>query len=404
MRRLRFFRWAVAACLAALFGGAASATQHLVGPGDDWSNLAPRLRPGDEVVLMPGHHKPAFFENLRGEPDKPIIIRGVGPEHPGVIVARDHGIKLTRPRFVILQDLEIIGARDNGINIDDGGVEESGDSNPWESVIRLRRINVRRTGPAGNHDGIKLSGLRSVTIEDCRVEGWGGSAIDLVGCHEIHIERCTFKGLLDFTQASGVQIKGGSTNVWISDCRFVEAGKRPVNVGGKTGLEFFRPAVPADATPGSRFEADRVNIERCLFLGGDCAVAFVGSAQVVVRRCTIVKPALWVFRILRENLDPRFGPTQRATIGGNLIVWDAGELQKLINVGPGVDAESFRFEENLWHAEGGDASGVDALPGTISFSQVVDVDPQLDAEHRPRNPAADRFGHVIQRSRNPDDG
>ena len=47
---------------------------------------------------------------------------------------------------------------------------------------------------------------------------------------------------------------------------YEDAGGRAVNIGGSTGLAYFRPA-------GANFEAREITVEDCEFLGGMCAVA-----------------------------------------------------------------------------------------------------------------------------------
>jgi len=380
--------------LAAALAVNAGATQYMVSPNDDWSNFIPRLKPGDEVVLMPGRHIPVFVEGLVGTEQRPIIIRGFKNDFSSYIDAREHGLHLVRPQFVVIQDVRILGATGNGINVDDGGTDrdDNPDAEPWVANIRIRRVEVLRTGPSGNTDGIKLSGLRGARIEDCKIEGWGGSAIDLVGCRDITIERCTFRGLIDYAQASGVQAKGGSQNVRIADCEFHEAGQRAVNAGGSTDLRYFRPAVKDEAAPGSLSEALGIQIERCLFVGGDCAVAFVGSDRVTVQQCTIVRPTFWAFRILQETTDPRFGPSRRGTIGRNLIIWDGSSLKDLFNIGPDTDPASFIFEDNLWWAEGVEEQPELVMPGQMAFPQVTGVDPRLNEKVQPQTPEAANYG------------
>ncbi|MCL4210662.1 MAG: right-handed parallel beta-helix repeat-containing protein [Phycisphaeraceae bacterium] len=368
------------------------ATQHLVSPGDDWSRLAPRLKPGDEIVLMPGRHIAAYFEDLHGASDKPIIIRPLSRDHPVLIGAREQGLHLVRPRHVIIRDIQVVGASGNGINMDDGGIDpdKTPDAQPWPANVRLERVSVLRTGPVGNHDGIKISGLSGVYLIECIVEGWGGSAVDLVGCKDVTIERCEFRGLLDFSQDNGVQAKGGSTDITILECIFRDAGKRAINAGGSTGLRFFRPPVPVDAAPGSRFEAERITIERCLFVGGDCAVAFVGARGVTVHACTVVNPRMWAFRILQETDDSRFGPCQRGVLTSNLVVWNQETIRQPWNIGPGVDAGSFVLESNLWW--GGEGQRRLELPGRVGSDEVTDLNPLLDEKFRPQAPGARGYG------------
>ena len=79
--------------------------------------------------------------------------------------------------------------------------------------VTLESIRVSEIGPRGNYDGIKLSGVQEFVVRGCEVAGWGGQAIDMVGCHQGTIERCLFRGREGFSQTTGVQAKGGSSGV-----------------------------------------------------------------------------------------------------------------------------------------------------------------------------------------------
>lgn len=391
-RRLDQVAWArlVASAAIVVCSSAAAAEDHRVEPGEHWSRLAQAVKPGDQIVLLPGTHRPASFLALRGTEREPITIRGVDAEHPAEIAAEGSGLLLQSPRHLVLQDIVVTGARQNGINIDDqDGSGTIGD--PWEADLTLRRVTVRATGPAGNTDGIKLSGLRRVRLESCVVEGWGGSAIDLVGCHDVVIEGCILRGVKGYEQSSGIQTKGGSSGVTIIGCRFEDAGSRAVNLGGSTGLGYFRPPVPEDAAPGSRFEAERVRVERCVFLGGECAVAIVGARGAEVVACTIVGPRRWPFRLLQETTDPRFGRSEGALVAGCIIVADV--LGTPINIGHGTDPGAFRFEQNIWWAPGITERALDALPGERRGAQHM-LDPLLGDDLLPGNEAAAGFGAV----------
>ncbi len=376
--------------LLGLLTGGAQATQHLVSPGQDWARLIDRVRPGDEIILMPGPHRPASFQGLHGTAEEPIIIRGFSEEHPGLIAAQSFGLHLSRPKHVILQDLIVTGARGNGINIDDQAQNE-GIGEPWVADLLIRRVKVQRTGPAGNTDGIKLSGLRNVRLQHCTIEGWGGSAIDMVGCQDVTIEASIFRGLREHAQSSGVQMKGGSARIRVLSCRFENAGLRAVNLGGSTDLRYFRPPVVIDAPVDSQFEAEDVTVEQSIIIGSDCAVAFVNARRATVRNNTIVNPRMWVFRVLQETRDPRFGPSEGGTIGGNLIVWEAEKLNELVNVGPNTRANAMRYEENIWWSPDIRPLQLDRLPGESLLPQVV-IDPGLNADFMPTNPDSFGFG------------
>jgi hypothetical protein len=146
-------------------------------------------KPGDRVLLAPGEYEGSIFiKGLRGEEGRPIIIGGADPANPPVVRGGGECIHLASPAFVIIENLHLRSASANGVNIDDGG--DLGRPAPG---ITLRHLRISDIGSGGNQDGIKLSGLTGFTVEDCRIENWGGSGIDMVGCRGGVIRGCTFE-------------------------------------------------------------------------------------------------------------------------------------------------------------------------------------------------------------------
>jgi hypothetical protein len=145
-------------------------------------------KPGRHILLEPGEYKGGVhIENLHGTVKDPIVIDAADPKNPPVFVGGGSGIHFSKISYVDISNLNIRNAQDNGLNIDDGGVLDK----PSQGVI-LENIRVTDL-PAGNHDGIKLSGVVGFIIEKCTVEKWGGSAIDMVGCRNGSVSQCTFK-------------------------------------------------------------------------------------------------------------------------------------------------------------------------------------------------------------------
>jgi len=193
-----------------------------------------RATPGRVISLAPGTYAPGLrFVGMAGGKDRPIVIEGGDPAP--VFTGGTCALHLVDCRYVTLRNLTVKGCSGNGINVDDGGSVDS----PAHGIV-LENVTVLDTGPTGNHDGIKLSGVDDFAIRRCRVAGWGGSAIDMVGCHRGVVEDCTFEGKAGFSQSSGVQMKGGSRDILVHGCFFRDAGHRSVNVGGSTGLAYFR--------------------------------------------------------------------------------------------------------------------------------------------------------------------
>ncbi len=238
-----------------------------------------------------------------------------------------------------LRHLRVSGQSRNGINIDDGGR----DDRPTKDVT-LEHLDIRDIGPKGNFDGLKCSGLEDVTVRDCTIEGWGGQAIDFVGCHRVVVSECRFTGKPSHSQASGVQCKGGSEDVTIENCRFVNAGQRPINAGGSTGLAYFRPA-------GAKYEARRIVIRKNEISGSLCACAFTGVDGAEFTGNTILFPEKWVFRILQETTDDGFVPCRNVLIENNAIVFRRSQVSVEVNIGAKTAPETFRFAKNRWFAE-----------------------------------------------------
>lgn len=297
-----------------------------------------RARAGETISITPGEHQGGLsIRGLRGEPGRPIIIRASDPRQPTVFRGGT-GLHLSEVAHVELHDLVFIGSTGNGINIDDGGTPDG----PSHHVL-LRNLIVRDVGPTGNRDGIKLSGLDDFRVDGCTVERWGsgGSGIDMVGCRRGEIVGCTFRHG-DSTGDSGVQAKGGSRDVSIRRCRFEHAGQRAVNIGGSTGLQFFRPRPEG-------YEARDVTVEDCTFDGSMTPIAFVGVDGAVVRHNTIHRPRRWGFRILQETRAPGFVACRGGRFTDNLIVFRFDEMVVPVNVGDATDPQSFIIARNAWY-------------------------------------------------------
>lgn len=323
-------------------------------------------KPGTVIQIQSGTYRGGIsFSNIHGTASKPIEIRGSSSAAPPIFVGGTSGLQFSNVSYLELRDLRFEKATGNGLNIDDGGSI----STPSHHVT-LRRIIVRDL-PKGNHDGIKLSGVDDFRVESCQLERWGGSGIDLVGCHRGVIEQCTFRDGGD----SGVQAKGGSSEVAIRKSRFLNAGLRSINLGGSTGMPYFRPSVAAMGN--SRYEARNLTVEHCTFVGGGAPIAFVGCDGAVVKQNTIIDPGKWAIRILLETTAAGFVPCRNGVFEGNLIVfssnnWSAGG----VNIGPGTDAGSFKFTRNWWFCKDRPNSSKPSLP-TAERDGVYGRDPLL---------------------------
>ncbi len=319
-------------------------------------------RPGTKIVLLAGSQATGMSLNrLHGEPDSPILITGSSERNPAVFTGGRQAMQLSEPRYVILQDFIVEGASRNGINIDDGGTFES----PAEHVI-VRNVTIRDIGPDGNRDGLKLSGVDHFRVEDCFITrpGNGGSAIDMVGCHDgvfvnNHIVDCG---------STGIQAKGGSARILIYSNRFENAGGRAVNMGGSTGMQFFRPI---DAP----YEASHITVWANVFIRGQTPVAFVGCEYGLFAHNTVYHPEKWVARILQENNHERLAQSSNNVYANNIVVID-DQVNTFVNIGPNTKPETFIFANNLWyHTSNSNFRGPN-LPGR-QLESIVQKNPNF---------------------------
>lgn len=284
-----------------------------IGPGEyrgGWS-----VRGVDHLTILAG-----------GKKSSPQFIGGKSAWH----FSRCNNLKVSR--------ITCSGQTTNGINIDDGGDY----ANPTKNVS-ISGVRITNIGPKGNTDALKCSGIDHLTITDCRFQGWGGQAIDFVGCHKSTISDCTFTGKDGYSQASGIQLKGGSEDITVENCTFNNAGTRPINAGGSTGLAYFRP-------PGAKFEARRITIRDNTIQGSLCAVAFVGVDGAEFTRNLVIYPEKWIMRILQETTAPGFPPCRKVNFHHNVIVYKKSQVRTPANIGANTAPQTFSFHNNLWFA------------------------------------------------------
>jgi len=301
--------------------------------------------PGTVIELAPGTYtRGVDASRVRGAPGRPVIVRSAQPDR--LAAFERASLHLMEPAHVVLENLVIRRPPHNGINIDDGGSRET----PAHHVV-LRNLAIEGTGPDGNKDGIKLSGVDDFLLDRCTVRGWGGgggSGVDMVGCHRGLIHACRFHGRTG-SMSHGLQAKGGSSEIVVRRCRFEDAGERAIQFGGSTGLAYFRP-------PGAKYENRRSIAIGNTIRGASAAIAFTGTEGSAFLYNTVVRPRRWVLRILQEQRAEGFLRCRNNTLAHNLIVWQEGDLRTHVNVGAGTHADTFTFAENLWYQDGGRSS------------------------------------------------
>jgi hypothetical protein len=317
-----------------------------------FSQAVINAKPGTTIAIAPGVYEAGFsFVGIQGKKDKPIVIRGADPKNAPVFKGGNVGLHLAQTGYVHIQNLVFEGQRDVGLNIDDGG-------NYTEPArgVRITGVTVRDMTEAGNHDGIKLSGLHDFAVTGSQIVRWGpkgGQGIDMVGCANGTIRGCAFTHNADEEESIGIQAKGGSRNITISGCLFENAGGRAVNVGGSTGFAFFRPPLDRSPKPAPvNFEAQNITVEGCVFTGGLTPVAFVGVDGATFRVNNVKYPKKWALRILQETQEADFVPCRNVRFEDNVIVFRSDRwTEGGVNIGPKTAPKTFTFARNAWQCE-----------------------------------------------------
>lgn len=339
------------------------AATHHVGAGQTFSTLsqaAAVAAPGDTILFHAGiYNGGQFYANLQGSPGNPIVIMPV----PGDTVIHRGGNtawQLSDAAYLQIHHLIFEQQAANGFNMDDGG-----DYTTPTHHIFFEHCIFRDMNASGNNDLLKLSGLDSFEIRHCTFLNGaaGGSGIDMVGCHFGVIANNHFENM----GSNAIQAKGGTQHIRMEGNFFKNCGARSVNLGGSTGLQFFRPI---DAT----FEAADLQVYSNIFIGSDAPVAYVGCERVEVVNNTMYLPVRWALRILQETVDTaRFVKCGNNSFRNN-IIYRNSSLSTDCNIGPNTDPQSFRFSNNLWFNYNNLSWSGPVLPVTDS-NNIVGSDP-----------------------------
>lgn len=347
------------------------------------ARAARSISPGVAIHVHAGTYPGGtYLTALRGTAAEPIWILGVPGEARPVIEGGNQGLYLTRPRYVILQHLEIRDTADNGINVDDG--EEFANPDAARFVL-FRDLDIHDTGkrPSGVANCLKMAGLNDFIVEGSSFArcgngpGSGALGVDGVGAHN---GRLSFNRFLA-NGFGGIQFKGGSRDIEIRSNLFHDTGWRGVNMGGSTGEAFFRPPLSASSP---NYEAARIQVIANIFNGSEAAASFAGCVGCQFIHNTVVNPSKWALRILQETLTIgryTFARTGNGVVAGNIFYFRRADLStgEDINVGADTDPGSFSLLRNLWYAHDNPAQSsprLPLLPG-IRTGDVVRVDPNF---------------------------
>lgn len=317
-------------------GIAVEATVLEIGVGKPFTRLqqaASQAKPGDTLLIREGVYPGGdYIEKLQGTVQNYIVIRAAKGEQV-IFRGGSQAFHLTDPAYLKIEGLIFEQQTSNGVNIDDGGSYDT----PAHHIV-ISNCEWRSMNATGNNDELKMSGVDSFTITRCRfVNGSpGGSLIDMVGCHYGIFSDNYFEN----GGSNCIQAKGGTANILITRNRFINGGERAVNIGGSTGLQFFRPLE-------TKYEAAFIRVVSNIFIGSNAPIAFVGAVQCEVANNTIHRPVRWAVRILQETVGNGFLPCGNNSFHDNIIVFSSA--QPAFNIGGNTAPETFSYGWNLWY-------------------------------------------------------
>lgn len=303
-------------------------------PIQNLQSAAKDAQPGDTILIRSGIYSSSnYIVNLQGTKENWITITAnLGEE--AVFRGQSTAIQLSDPTFLKISNLIFEGQTANGVNIDDGGSYNT----PAHDIV-IENCQWRNMNATGNNDMLKMSGVDNFLIKNCLFQNGspGGSGIDMVGCHNGRIENCYF-----INQGSNsIQNKGGTSQIIIQKNKFVNGGLRSLNIGGSTGLEYFRPST-------AKYEAKEIFVYSNTFIGSQAPIAFVGAIDCKVVNNTIYLPTKWAIRILQENTNEGFAKCGKNSFINNIVYLDKNSSNPAINIGANTEPETFIFSNNLW--------------------------------------------------------
>ena len=340
-----------------------SATTHHVGNGRMYGSLTQALSvtvPGDTVMIHEGTYPGGLsIPDLQGTATKWIYIIAA-PSEMVIFSGGSSSWHMTDAAYLQIKGIVFQQQTGNGLNIDDGGSYGTPSHHLVFDSCTFRDIKAK-----GNNDLLKMSGVDYFEIKNCIFlnGSYGGSGMDMVGCHEGLIKGNRFEN----QGGNSIQAKGGSKNIRIEFNFFKNGGQRTLNLGGSTGLAFFRPL-------DARYEAAGLMVYSNIFIGSDVPVAYVGCIDTEVINNTIYLPKKWVIRILQETVDTsRFYPCGNNSFRNN-IVYRNSQVSVDCNIGSNTNPQSFSFSGNLWyHSQNPGWKGPD-LPVT-EVNGIIGKDP-----------------------------
>jgi len=246
---------------------------------------------------------------------------------------------------------------------------------PNSNHMIVKNCISREIDNQDNSDAYKFASSDNILMYNCVAENWaqGGSGVDIMNNHNSLFMRnyITYPTLPVYAGANGFQPK--SNNAYQSGFyknTFEDGSSRAQQFGGAGG--------------SSGWEAYQMVAMGSTMHLGEAAVAYVSCTTSTFAYNTIVRPELYVMRILKEGI---WGAADN-TFERNLIEYGNVTVQ---NIGAGNDAASFTYKENYWYKYTNPGASIPTLAAP-EINPAGGTDPQLDADYRPLYDGAKDYG------------
>jgi len=359
----------LALALAALAVAAARAETIEIAPGRDWAAIAAAAKPGDEIVLLEGPHRPARIEGLAGEPGRPIVIRASHDRTLARITPEAFGLELVGARHVEVRNLFVDGATGTAISAVEG------------RDVTLRNCLLIRSGV-----GVELRRVAEARLAGLRIEGFSRRALVVDGCRELAANDLQILARGDASPDAAIEVSGGSVRCVFDRIAIAQRGAVAFALG-------LAPGTAAASDPAAPL-AEGISIRRSTAERPKTFAAFGSVRGVEVERNTALDCADGVYRL--DEPPAGWTPARDIRIRANLFAWQPGAMARFAGGSSEAAEGAIVLGANLWHSRELPAarSLLGPMPGRIEEPQVLAVDPDFDNGYRPQAPAARGFGHT----------